>query len=61
MSSITGALLTEENGAYPLLGMMLFSSLMALAAALYVLWVDRIEEPERLNSSTGLGGSSNDA
>jgi Bcr/CflA subfamily drug resistance transporter len=36
MASITGALLTEENGAYPLLGMMLFSSLMALAAALYV-------------------------
>jgi Bcr/CflA subfamily drug resistance transporter len=45
MSSITGALLTEENGAYPLLGMMLFSSLMALAAALYVRRVDRIEEP----------------
>ena len=41
MSSITGALLTEENAAYPLLGMMLFSSLMALVAALYVLWVDR--------------------
>jgi len=61
MSSITGALLTEENGAYPLLGMMLFSSLMALAAALYVLWVDRIEESESLNSSARLGGPPNDA
>lgn len=61
MSSITGAILNEENGAYPLLGMMLFSSLMALAAALYVLWIDRIEEPESLNSSTRLGGPPNDA
>ncbi len=41
LTSITGAILTEENGAYTLLGMMLFSSLMALAAAFYVFWVDR--------------------
>lgn len=43
LSSITGAILTEENGAYALLGMMLFSSLMALVAALYVLRIDRHE------------------
>jgi DHA1 family bicyclomycin/chloramphenicol resistance-like MFS transporter len=43
MSSITGTILTEENGAYPLLGMMLFSSMMALAAALYVWLIDRKE------------------
>ncbi len=43
LASITGAILTEENGAYTLLGMMLFSSLMALAAAVYVFWIDRRE------------------
>ncbi len=41
LSSITGAILTEENGAYALLGMMLFSSLMALLAALYVRRIDQ--------------------
>jgi len=44
MASITGALVTEQNGVYPLLGMMLFSSLMGMVAALYVHWVDRTEE-----------------
>jgi len=44
MASITGMLVTEQNGIYTLLGMMLFSSLMGMAAALYVLWVDRVEE-----------------
>jgi len=44
MASITGTLVTEQNGVYPLLGMMLFSSLMGLAAALYVLWADRAEK-----------------
>ena len=44
MASITGILVTEQNGIYPLLGTMLFSSLMGLIAALYVLWVDRSEE-----------------
>lgn len=43
LTSITGAIVTEENGAYALLGMMLFSTLMALAAALYVLRIDRRE------------------
>lgn len=41
LSSITGAILTEENGAYALLGVMLFSSAMALVAALYVRGIDR--------------------
>jgi len=43
ISSITGALMTGENGVYPVLVMMLLSSLMALIAALYVLWVNRAE------------------
>jgi len=42
-SAVTGAILTEENGAFMLLGMMLLSSSMALVAALYVLWLDRRE------------------
>ena len=45
LASITGAILTEENAIYALLGMMLFSSAMALVAALYVLWVDRTGTP----------------
>ncbi len=52
LSSITGAILTEENGAYALLGMMLFSSLMALVAALYVLRIDRREGRERPTNPT---------
>ncbi len=44
LTTITGAILTPENGPYALLGMMLFCSAMALAAALYVLWVDRREK-----------------
>jgi len=43
ISSITGAVLTEDNSAYALLGVMLLSSLTALFAALYVLWVDQCE------------------
>jgi MFS family permease len=43
MSAISGAILTEANGSYALLGMMLLSSLLALATALYVLWLDRCE------------------
>ena len=46
LSSATGAVVTE-GGAYGLLGMMLFSSLMALAAALYVRWIDRREASTR--------------
>ena len=45
LSAFTGAILTEENGAYALLGVMLFSSLMALLAALSVLRIDRREGP----------------
>lgn len=41
LSSITGAILTPENGAYALLGMMLFCSLMGLIAAIYVLRIER--------------------
>lgn len=37
---ISGAIITEDNGAYALLGMMLFSSAMGLFAAIYVAWVD---------------------
>jgi Bcr/CflA subfamily drug resistance transporter len=48
LSAITGAILTEENGAYALLGVMLFSSLMALLAALSVLLIDRREGPASL-------------
>jgi Bcr/CflA subfamily drug resistance transporter len=43
LSSITGAILTERNGAYAMLGVMLFSSLMALVATLYVRRIDRLE------------------
>jgi DHA1 family bicyclomycin/chloramphenicol resistance-like MFS transporter len=45
MSAITGAILTVESAAHGLLGMMLLSSLLGLAAALYVLWLDRRESP----------------
>lgn len=48
LTSVTGAVLTEQNGAYTLLGIMLLASLLALAAALYVLKIDRREERERL-------------
>lgn len=41
MSTITGAILTVDNGPFLLLGMMLLSSSLALVAALYVLWLDR--------------------
>lgn len=40
LTSITGAVLTEDNAAYALFSMMLFCSAMALLAALYVLWID---------------------
>ena len=43
MSSITGASVTEETGAYALLGMMLLCTLMGLAAALAVRGIDRRE------------------
>ncbi len=43
MSAITGAVLTEHNAAYGLLGMMLLSAVLGLFAAISVLWVDRRE------------------
>ena len=43
MSAITGAVLSAETAAQGLLGMMLLSSLLGLAAALFVLWIDRCE------------------
>ncbi len=52
LSAITGAVLSEENGAYALLGIMLFSSLTALIAALYVLRRDRREAVERMTTAT---------
>jgi MFS transporter, DHA1 family, multidrug resistance protein len=47
MSAITGAVLTPANAAYGLLGMMLLSSVLGFAAALWVLWLDRRLAPDR--------------
>lgn len=52
LSSITGAILTAENGAYALFGMMLFCSAMGLVATLYVLRIDRREGRERPTNPT---------
>lgn len=41
MSGITGAVLTEQNAAHGLLGIMLLSATLGLVTAFYVLWVDR--------------------
>ncbi len=41
MSAVTGAILSEGNAAYGLLGMMLLSSTLGLVAALYLLHVER--------------------
>ena len=43
MSAIAGAALTAENAAPAMLAFMLLSSLLALVAALTVLWIDRRE------------------
>ena len=43
LTTITGAILTEENGLYALVGMMLFCSTVGLVAALVVLRIDRRE------------------
>lgn len=40
MSALTGAVLTADNAAHGLLGMMLLSSFLGLTAALYVRWLD---------------------
>ncbi len=52
MTSVTGAVLTPENGAYALFAMMLLASSLALLAALYVLWLGRNETPEHPAPST---------
>ena len=41
LSAIAGTVLTEANAAPAMLAMMLLASLLGLAAALFVLWVDR--------------------
>jgi DHA1 family bicyclomycin/chloramphenicol resistance-like MFS transporter len=41
LTSIASIILTEGGGVYQLLGMMLFCSLMALVAALYVLRIQK--------------------
>ena len=41
LDSITGTIISEANGVYVLLGVMLFASAMGLFAALYVLGIDR--------------------
>jgi predicted MFS family arabinose efflux permease len=52
LTSITGAIVTAENGATALLGMMLLAALMALAAALTVLWIDRRDGLVRPTTAT---------
>lgn len=47
LTTFTGAVLTPENGAYTLQGIMLSCALLALAAALYVRHIDRLEKRER--------------
>ena len=53
LTSITGAILTVENGAYQLLGMMLLCALTALVAALFVRQIDQSEKHRFSNSSAG--------
>ena len=45
MSAITGAVLSQENAAHGMLALMLLSAALGLAAALYVVIVDRREGP----------------
>ena len=47
LTSFTGVILTVEYGAFQLLGIMLFCSLAALFAAIYVRRIDRLERPSR--------------
>lgn len=44
MTTVTGVLVTPQNAPFMVLGIILFSSFCALAAALYVRWLD-IHEP----------------
>ncbi|MGI9499728.1 MAG: MFS transporter, partial [Geminicoccaceae bacterium] len=43
LMTITGTILTEENAAHAVLGMMLLCAFIGLIAALYVRWIDRDE------------------
>ena len=43
IAALTGAILSAHNAPHGLLGMMLLSSALGLAAALHVLWLDRSE------------------
>jgi len=47
MSGLTGVVLSPDNAAHALLAMMLASSALAFAAALYVYWIDRAVAAER--------------
>ena len=49
LTSVTAAALTEENAAYALFAMMLFSSAMALLSALYVLRINLREGAESVS------------
>jgi Bcr/CflA subfamily drug resistance transporter len=53
LTFIIAAILTEESGAFQLLGTMLLSSLMALAAALYVRAIDRREQRAAAEAAAG--------
>jgi Bcr/CflA subfamily drug resistance transporter len=59
LTSVTGTILNEENGAYALLGMMLLSSAIALLAALYVFRLDPIEESESLRAGESAAAGTN--
>jgi len=45
LAAVTGTLLTPDNGAFPLLYLMLATSIMAVATILYVMRVERITGP----------------
>ena len=47
MSGLTGVVLSPDNAAHALLAMMLASSALAFAAALYIYWIDRAVSAER--------------
>jgi DHA1 family bicyclomycin/chloramphenicol resistance-like MFS transporter len=51
LTSLTGAVLTTENGAYALLGMMLLCTVLALLAALQVWRLDLDGKPENQEAS----------
>ena len=41
LTSITGAITTEESGGIPLITLMLVASLISLAASLHLKWLER--------------------